>query len=336
MILENRIAAFIQLGNKLRNMPPEERQALAFAASSINSWFDEENVSCALNGITAFLDEQYLREWLYPYKLNHLEPKKVGVVMAGNIPMVGFHDFLSVLISGHYLLAKRSSDDEVLLTRLAQMLIRIEPAFAPYIQFVERLNDSDAIIATGSDNTSRYFEYYFASRPHIIRKNRTSIGILTGHEEKDDLHALGEDISRYYGLGCRNVSKVFVPEGYTFDKFFEANTDREKLLNHHKYQNNYDYNKSILLVNRVPHFDNGFMLVRESDQLVSPISVLFYETFTSLADLRQKLAAVKDKTQCIVAAHGWLEGSIPFGEAQCPMPWDYADGIDTLDFLQKL
>ncbi|WP_187263059.1 acyl-CoA reductase [Pontibacter beigongshangensis] len=336
MILENRIAAFIRLGDKLRNMPPEERKALANAASAQNPWFDEENVSCAFNGITRILDEQYLREWLYPYKLHHIQPKKVGVVMAGNIPLVGFHDFLSVLVSGHYLLAKRSSTDEVLITRLAQMLIEIEPAFAEYIRFEERLNEADAIIATGSDNTSRYFEYYFASRPHIIRKNRTSLGILTGHEEKDDLKALGQDIFRYYGLGCRNVSKVFVPEGYTFDKFFEANKDCHTLLDHHKYQNNYDYNKSILLVNRVEHFDNGFMLVTKSEQLVSPISVLFYETFTSHVDLRQKLAAVKEKTQCVVAAHGWLEGSIPFGEAQCPMPWDFADGVDTIQFLRKL
>lgn len=282
------------------------------------------------------LDPQYFREWLYPYHLKQVTPKKVGVVMAGNIPMVGFHDFMSVLISGHDLLAKLSSDDEVLMKKLTDMLIAIEPAFANKIEFVPMLKNADAIIATGSDNTARYFEYYFAKRPHIIRKNRSSIGILTGHEEKDDLQALGEDVFRYFGLGCRNVSKVFVPEGYTFDKFFEANAARENVLEHHKYHNNYDYNKSILLVNRVPHFDNGFLLVQESENLVSPISVLFYQTFTSLADLRHKLEAVKDKTQCVVSAHGWLEGSIPFGEAQCPMPWDYADGVDTLAFLQKL
>ncbi|WP_242920635.1 acyl-CoA reductase [Pontibacter liquoris] len=336
MTLENRIEAFIELGKQLQRLTPAERSEWAHSALSRNSWFDEANVSAALDGIITMLEEQYLREWLYPYHLKQVTPKKVGVVMAGNIPMVGFHDFLSVLLSGHYLLAKLSTDDAPLMKRLANLLVSIEPAFANQFEFVELLKEADALIATGSDNTARYFEYYFASRPHIIRKNRTSIAVLTGHEEPDDLKALGEDIVRYYGLGCRNVSKVFVPEGYTFDKFFEANAHRATLLDHHKYQNNYDYNKSILLVNREPHFDNGFMLVRPSQELVSPISVLFYETFSSLTDLRHKLAEVKSKTQVVVSAHGWLEGSIPLGEAQCPMVWDYADGVDTLAFLQKL
>lgn len=336
MTLENRIEAFVELGKQLQQLTPEERQNWAYAAASRNTWFTEENVSCALNGIITMLQEQYLREWLYPYHLKQVTPKKVGVVMAGNIPMVGFHDFLSVLISGHYLMGKLSSSDDMLMKRLANMLIGIEPAFASCIEFVDLLKEADAIIATGSDNTARYFEYYFANRPHIIRKNRSSIGILTGHEETDDLKALGEDIFRYYGLGCRNVSKVLVPEGYVFNRFFEANQHRENIQDHHKYQNNYDYNKSILLVNRVPHLDNGFMLVQQSERLVSPISVLFYDTFSSLTDLRQKLQEVKDKTQVLVSAHGWFEGSIPFGEAQSPMVWDYADGVDTMKFLQHL
>ncbi len=336
MTLENRIEAFIELGKQIKSLTPEDHAAWARMAASRNSWFDEQNVLAAIQGIATLLDEQYLREWLYPYHLKNVTPKKVGVVMAGNIPMVGFHDFMAVLLSGHSLMAKLSSDDELLIKRLADMLIAIEPAFAERIEFVPMLKTADAIIATGSDNTARYFEYYFANRPHIIRKNRTSIGILTGHEEENDLKALGNDIFQYYGLGCRNVSKVFVPEGYTFDKFFEANEYRSTLLDLHKYQNNYDYNKSILLVNRVPHFDNGFMLVQESENLLSPISVLFYQTFSSLADLRSKLEEVKDKTQCIVSTHGWFEGSILFGDAQCPMPWDYAEGVDTLAFLQKV
>ena len=186
MTLENRIEAFVELGKQLRNLTPEDRQAWAQVALSRNTWFTEENVSCALNGIVQMLEEQYLREWLYPYHLKQVTPKKVGVVMAGNIPMVGFHDFLAVLLSGHYLLAKLSTDDEPLMRRLANMLVSIEPAFANQFEFVNLLKEADAIIATGSDNTARYFEYYFAKRPHIIRKNRTSLGILTGHEEKDD------------------------------------------------------------------------------------------------------------------------------------------------------
>lgn len=336
MTLENRIEAFIELGKQLQKLTKEDRQAWAQGAMSRNTWFTEANVSVAIDGIIQMLDEQYLREWLYPYHLKQVTPQKVGVVMAGNIPMVGFHDFLSVLLSGHYLQAKLSTNDEPLIKRLSDMLVGIEPAFANQFEFVDLLKTADALIATGSDNTARYFEYYFSKRPHIIRKNRTSIGVLTGHEEQDDLQALGEDIFRYYGLGCRNVSKVFVPEGYKFDRFFEANEHRQDLFDHHKYRNNYDYNKSILLVNRVPHFDNGFMLVQESKGLVSPISVLFYETFHTLHDLRHKLAAVKEKTQCIVSAHSWLEGSIAFGEAQRPMVWEYADGVDTMDFLLKL
>ncbi len=336
MTLENRIDAFVKLGKQLEDMTPDERTALASVAFAKNPWFDEASVFYALEGVMTLLNEQYLHEWLYPYHLKQVTPKKVGVVMAGNIPLVGFHDFLSVLISGHHLLAKLSASDDVLLRKLAAMLVAIEPAFSDHFEFVDMLKDADAIIATGSDNTARYFEYYFAKRPNIIRKNRTSVAILTGHEETEDLKALGDDIFRYYGLGCRNVSKLFVPEGYTFDKFYEANEDRKAILDHHKYNNNYDYNKSILLVNREPHFDNGFLLLRPSQQLVSPISVLFYETFTSITHLREKLSEEKEKIQCIVSAHGWFEGSTPYGNAQCPMLWDYADGVDTVDFLQKL
>lgn len=336
MTLENRIDAFVKLGKELQNLALEDRKAMALIARAKNSWFNEDNVFCALNGVIAMLHEQYLREWLYPYQIKQVTPKKVGVVMPGNIPMAGFHDFLSVLISGHYLLAKLNTDDDVLMKRLANMLVAIEPAYANRFEFVDMLKEADALIATGSDNSARYFEYYFAKRPHIIRKNRNSIGILTGHEEKDDLAALGDDIFQYYGLSCRNVAKVFVPEGYTFDRFYEANQHREGILDHHKYQNNYDYNKSILLVNREEHLDNGFLLIKPSEQMISPISVLFYETFSSLNDLRGKLAAIQDKTQCIVSAHGWYENSIPFGEAHLPMVWDYADDKDTLKFLQGI
>ncbi|MEJ8803926.1 acyl-CoA reductase [Pontibacter sp. H249] len=336
MTLENRIEAFVELGKQLQKLTPEDLQVWARMAASRNTWFDEQNVTAAVKSISTLLNEQYLREWLYPYHLKHVTPKKVGVVMGGNIPMMGFPDFLAVLLSGHYLLAKLNPYDEVLMKRLADMLIAIAPGFTNQIQFAGMLKEADALIATGSDNSIPYLQQYFAKRPHLIRKERRSVGILTGHEEKDDLKALGNDVLQYYGLSSRNVSKVFVPKGYTFDKFFEANANRSNILDLHKYQNNYDYNKSLLLVNRVPHLDSGFMLVQESENFISPISVLFYETFTSLADLRHKLAATKDKTECIVSAHGWLEGSIPFGETLNPMPWDYADGVDTIAFLQKI
>ncbi|KAA9340591.1 acyl-CoA reductase [Adhaeribacter soli] len=337
MTLDNRIEAFARLGQRLKNLSPDELQNLASRARNANSWFDLPNVTAAFQGIANLLEEQYLREWLYTYDFPELEsPKKVGIVMAGNIPLVGFHDLLSVLISGHHALVKTSSDDPHLIKFVVDELLKIEPRFADYITFVDLLKESEAIIATGSDNTSRYFEYYFASRPHIIRKNRSSAAILTGYEKPEELHALGNDIFQYFGLGCRNISKLFVPEGYRFDPFFEALEPYKAILDHHRYQNNYDYNKSILLVNGVPHLDNGFLLLTESKQPVSPISVLHYETYNGLPDLAEKMKASEEKTQCVVSSTGWYPKSFSFGQAQCPMVWDYADGVDTLAFLAKL
>lgn len=333
MTLTERLEAFAALGNTLKAYRPEQIRELAWQAGNANPWFDEANVANAFNGIIHLLDKQNLEDWIFGYALDQVQPKKVGVVMAGNIPMVGFHDMLCVLLAGHDLYAKLSSDDKVLMQQLAQELIGLEPRFGNKIHFVEMLKDVDAVIATGSDNTSRYFEYYFAKKPHIIRRNRTSLGILTGAETAVDLKALGTDIMQYYGLGCRNVSKVFVPEGYTFNAFFEAIEPLKSVSQHHKYHNNFDYNKSILLVNRTPHLDNGFLLVTESEQLVSPISVLYYQTYTDAQDLRQQLEAVSDKTQCLVSAQGWYQNSTVFGQAQCPAVWDYADGVDTLKFL---
>ncbi|KAA5540112.1 acyl-CoA reductase [Adhaeribacter rhizoryzae] len=336
MTLPERINAFVSLGEELKNLSPAQKQEIIFRAGNANSWFDANNVTNALNGIIYLLDKENLQDWLFVYDLENITPKKVGVIMAGNIPMVGFHDFLSVLLSGHYLHAKLSSEDNYLMKMLAERLVNIEPRFAERIYFVELLKEADAIIATGSDNTARYFEYYFSKKPHIIRKNRTSLGILTGEETTADFRALAEDIFSYYGLGCRNVSKVLVPESYSFTPFYDAIASFKYILDHNKYQNNYDYNKSILLVNRAEHFDNGFLLLTPSEQLVSPISVLFYQTYASADDLKNQLEAVKDKTQVIVSADGWYPNSIAFGQAQCPAVWDYADGVDTLTFLSKL
>ena len=336
MTLENRIAAFVQLGNRLKNLTPDELENLAARARSANPWFDLPNVTAAFQGIATLVEEQYLREWLFVYDFPETEPKKVGIVMAGNIPLVGFHDLLSVLISGHHAMIKTSSTDPHLVKFVIEELLKIEPRFEEAITFAEILKEADAIIATGSDNTARYFEYYFASRPHIIRKNRSSMAILTGFESKEELHRLGQDIFQYYGLGCRNISKFFVPEGYRFDSFYEAIEDYKTVLDHHRYQNNYDYNKSILLVNRVPHFDNGFLLLTENPQPVSPISVLHYETFNGLPDLYRKMAEAEAKTQCVVSSSGWYPKSFVFGQAQNPMVWDYADGVDTLAFLADL
>ena len=336
MTLQERIAAFVSLGEELKSLSPAQKQEIIVRAGNANSWFDEKNVTNALNGIIYLLDKENLQDWLFVYDLEKITPRKVGVIMAGNIPMVGFHDFLCVLIAGHHLYAKLSTDDTFLMKMVSERLIQIEPRFKEKIYFVELLKEADAIIATGSDNTARYFEYYFSKKPHIIRKNRTSLGILTGSETTEDFMALGQDIFTYYGLGCRNVSKLLVPENYSFTPFYDAIAPYKYILDHNKYQNNYDYNKSILLVNRSPHLDNGFLLLSQSDQLVSPISVLFYQTYANAGDLKTQLETVRDKTQTLVSAGGWYPNSMAFGQAQCPAVWEYADGVDTLAFLSKL
>lgn len=299
-----------------------------------NPWFTEEQVRKSISGILKFLSTVVLRQWTGRYQFPENSPKKTGVAMAGNIPLVGFHDFLSVLISGNHLVAKLSSQDAILLPWIAGRLIDLEPRFESVISFEERLNGVEAIIATGSDNTARYFEYYFRNIPHIIRKNRTSCAVILGEESEADLCALGDDVFSYFGLGCRNVSKLYVPEGYNFNPLPELWNKHREIIHHHKYCNNYDYQKSILLVNRTPFLDTGFILLTENHAMVSPIATLFYETYADQADLTRKLEEHKDKIQCVTSARGWLKNSVPFGMAQFPEVWDYADNIDTLRFLE--
>ena len=253
--------------------------------------------------------------------------------MAGNIPMVGFHDFLSVLISGHRLKAKLSTQDSVLLTDLAHRLMEIEPEMRDYIQFSDRLHEVAAVIATGSDNTARYFEYYFRDIPHLIRKNRASCAVILGEESQEELKALGTDIFSYFGLGCRNVSKLYVPAKYEFTKLFQAWDQSGKILHHSGYFNNYEYQKSILLVNRTDFFDNGFILLKEEEALVSPIAVLYFEYFTDQDALLDKIKKNEAKIQCTVSARHGFKGSEVFGQSQFPEVSDYPDKVDTLKFL---
>lgn len=334
--LEKRIAPFVSLGKLLKTNAIE---GITYRAQSQNHWFTPEFVAESLRSIaSAYLEEDNLRKWLQKYPASEeVMPQKIGVVMAGNIPAVGFHDMLCVLLSGHHLLAKLSADDRLLMLFLIQKLTELEPALAERITVAERLNDADAYIATGSDNTARYFEYYFSKKPHIIRRNRTSVGVLNGHETTEELDALGRDVLQYFGLGCRNVSKVYVPEGYLFDTFYETiEYKASTYINHHKYFNNYEYNRSVYLVNREPHFDNGFLMMRQSEALVSPISVLFYETYASTEELTAKLATQSEKIQCIVSQNGWFPNSLSLGQAQAPTLFDYADGVDTMAFLTSL
>jgi len=335
-LLPYRVSVFFKLGQRLLALPEAEKAELAYRAGGQNNWFTEDSVRKALAAWGKSLSEAALDRFTRDYQLNPETPKTVGLVMAGNIPMIGFHDLLSVLLSGHIAQIKLSSQDGVLMQFLIQQITDIEPAFQERIIISERMQGIDAVIATGSDNSARYFKHYFASHPHIIRQNRTSVGVIKGDESAEAIQALGDDLFRYYGLGCRNVSKLYVPAGYNFKALIDALLDFAPVLDHHKYRNNYDYNKSIYLVNKEPHLDSGFFLVRESEELVSPISVIFYETYQSEAELNLKLASQQDKIQAITSENGWYAGSIPFGTAQEPALWYYADGVDTLEFLDGL
>ncbi len=336
MELSKRIAAFVKLGNYLQNLPETQQQIWIQTASNQNSWFIAQSIELAWQGVIRYLQADTLTDWVSKYPLDTISSKKVGVIMAGNIPLVGFHDLLSVLISGHFLMAKLSSQDTFLMQQIIRILTEIEPQFAQRIQTPEMLQDAQAYIATGSDNSARYFEYYFAKYPYIIRKNRSSVAILTNEETEQDLCHLGHDMLDYFGLGCRNVSKIYVPESYDFQLLMKTIEENFNPNYHHKYRNNYEYNKSVYLVNREPHLDNEQILVREDTALVSPISVLYYERYNSDADLLEKLKRDAPKIQCIVSKHGDHERGVKFGEAQSPHLWDYADGVDTMAFLANL
>jgi len=327
------------VGTVLKNLDKNEQNELVQRARSENAWFTEESVLFAKEGLQRYLREEKLRQWAGHLSTQPSSVKKIGVVMAGNIPWVGFHDLLAILISGHHAMIKLSSQDSFLMRYVVNIIIELEPRLAPHITIVDKLNTADAIIATGGDNTSRYFEYYFAKYPHIIRKNRTGVAVLSGNETEDELSALGEDIFRYFGLGCRNVSKLFVPEGYSFEPLFRALESHQTVAYHHKYNNNYDYNKSIYLVNREPFLDTGFTLFRQSDQLVSPISVVYHELYQNQEELKQKLLDADEKIQCVVAqkpTYPNQKNYVPFGQAQQPELWDYADGVNTLEFVQSI
>jgi len=352
MTVEKRIEAFVKLGEFLSQFQPEgikRNDAVAMndmffdpfnlqvkRASEFNGWFTKENVLIAFSKWANILTSNNLNKWVSSYDLSNIHKKKVGVIMAGNIPLVGFHDFLVVLIAGHELIAKQSSSDSYFLPLIAKYLEYVAPEFKGQISFTEeRLTDFDAVIATGSNNTARYFDYYFGKYPSIIRRNRNSVAILTGEESQEDLKNLGEDIFRYFGLGCRSVSKIFVPRAYDFDQLFSAVYEYKDVLNYDKYINNYDYNKAVYLMSQFKLLENGFLMLKEDQSYASPIATLFFEYYDDRAALEQKLAEDKESIQCLVGKSEQLK-MIPFGETQNPQLWDYADDVDTLSFLEKL
>ncbi len=358
MTIKERKKSLKELGRFLRQFTPEginedksiKNNALFLDAmkhiikhgQEQNPWFTPENIRYALASWGESLTPEKIDKWLDKYEFkDHLSPKKLGVIMAGNIPMVGFHDFISTIMSGNKVKAKLSSNDKQLLPLLAKFLEYQNPEFKEQIEFVpDTLKDIDGVIATGSDNTSRYFEYYFGKYPHIIRKNRNSVAVLTGEETEEELEALADDIMRYYGLGCRNVSKIFVPKNYDFNKLFKAFLKYKDLIKYPKYDNNYNYNKAVYLMSTDQHeknslLDNGLVLLKEDVNYASPIGTLFYEYYDDLEDVKKILEKDKDKIQAIVSKAD-IPGAIPFGQTQQPELWDYADGVDTMKFLLDL
>lgn len=352
MDLQQRINAFVELGKFLKQFsvePFEKNSAVLHndlffdgfkhqlkLAHEHNAWFTKENLIYSIDGWSKSLTERNINQWIENYSFKEIKPNKVAIIMAGNIPLVGFHDFLSVLISGHDVVVKQSSNDKQLLPFLGKYLETVEPEFKGKITFTTgKLEKFDAVIATGSDNTARYFEYYFRYKPSIIRKNRNSLAVLSGNETEAELEGLSEDIFRYYGLGCRNVSKLLVPKDYDFEQFFKAMYKWHPIIHQNKYANNYDYNKAVYLMSEFAMLENGFLMIKEDSSYASPIATMFYEYYEDAAALKEKLAADSDKIQCVVSS-GLFDTEIPFGQTQNPQLWDYADNVDTLAFLLKI
>lgn len=307
-------------------------------ARLFNGWFSEENVKFALANWAELLELNKLQQWLenYQYKIPK-QPRTVAIIMAGNIPLVGFHDLLCVLIAGHRALVKPSSDDEKLIPFLMQVLVAIDKRWAKFMELAEgKLSDFDAVIATGSDNSARYFNYYFGKYPHIIRKNRSSVAVLNGQETKEELKAFGEDVFRYYGLGCRNVSKAYVQEDFDVNRLFEAFYDFQKVAENKKYANNYDYNRAIYLMEKKDFLDNGFFIIREHDDWHAPVAVLHLKRFREIEKAEKEIDRARDEIQCLVGNEALSFTEVPFGHSQKPALDDYADRVDTMEFLLRL
>jgi hypothetical protein len=353
MQLNDAIESFYSLGEEIRNFledsgfQQEEWNKTLQLAEQENPWFTRDNIIEALRDILLWLNRDTLNKWVSSYPELNMEnntPQTIGVVMAGNIPLVGFHDFLCVLLSGNILHAKLSNSDSRLLTFIANRLITIEPEWKNRIYFVEKLTiGADAVIATGSNNTARHFEYYFRNIPNIIRRNRNGIAILDGNETNVELYTLGKDIFSYFGLGCRNVSKLYVPEGYIFDNFFMNIESYKNVINHNKYHSNYVYNRTIFLMDGKTFTDNGFLAVINNTPLSSPIAVLNFEEYTSIEKLAEELKGVKEQIQCVAISNRNAGAQnfadlplVNFGDTQHPSLSDYADGVDVLKFLLKL
>ena len=341
---EKQISGLAQLGfyiNKFLEVKPEnynevdEKFAALLRKSEIeNSWFTQESQRFALKQWADLLTEENLNHWLSKYKPSH-DSKKVGLILAGNIPMVGFHDVISVILSQHIALIKLSSKDRTILPFLLNKWQEFSEAELQY-EFVEKLQDFDAVIATGSNNTARYLEYYFKDHLSIIRKNRTSIAVLKGDEAPEELQLLAEDIFRYYGLGCRNVTRLFIPQDFVIDGLFENFLNFKEIINHNKYANNYEYNRAIYLLNQERFWDNNFVMLKEDEALFSPLSVINFTRYKNIDEVKSFINENKENIQAIVAKPELGLDSIALGEAQNPDLETYADHVDTMQFLEVI
>ena len=337
--LKERIDLLAQLGEYLKDTENDAFQKVVLKAGSENPWFTKENVIKALSSLeTTFLHEKILRNWSDKYCLDdHLKVHKIGLILAGNIPLVGWHDIMSCFICNKISIIKYSDKDKVLIPFLIEKLISFNPKASDYFESVDRLTDYDAVIATGSNNSATVFEYYFHHVPNIIRRNRNAVAILDGTEAASDLELLSEDIFSYFGLGCRNVSKLYVPEQYDFTSLFKAFEKFTEIIQHNKYKNNYDYNFALFLLNQEPILQHDLIILRAANQIASRIGSLNYEYYKDVQSLKSDLSTHIDEIQCIIACNNFqFENQFNFGLSQYPCITDYADGVDTIQFLLGL
>ncbi|MGB1120537.1 MAG: acyl-CoA reductase [Saprospiraceae bacterium] len=337
MTLQQRIDTLVTLGERLQS-ETEIVNAAKQLAYIRNKWFTVENSQKAIDHIVhAFLQRELLENWAKAYNIDKQSPKKVGLVMAGNIPLVGFHDFMSVFLAGHEAKIKLSEKDTVLMELVFKLLKSIDSDCKNYIEIIDRLTDFEAVIATGSNSTVRYFEVYFGKVPNIIRRNGTSVAVLTGEETKEDLLALGVDIFEYFGLGSRNVSKLYLPKGYDFNSMMEVFHSFKELVLHNKYKNNYDYSYTLLTMNKIPTVFGTCILLSENESLQSRISQVHYGFYDDQEELKSTLEKHQSDIQYVVSKNPVVDFShVPFGQTQTPSLTDYVDGVDTMAFLTNL
>ena len=351
------ISTFARLGDFLTQFPADvrstpqelvelnEKHFVDFASiieteHIYNPWFTKAYILEAIRGISQMLREEVLFRWLDLYDHPDFPPAKqktIGLILAGNIPLVGFHDLMCVLAAGHKVLAKLSSKDDRLIKKLCELVLAIDPDLGGRIEFAdEKLSGMDAVIATGSDNSARYFEYYFRNIPHILRKNRNGVAVLTGQESDEELAGIGKDIFTYFGMGCRNVTKLYIPREYDLKILLRILDRYHSLIQHNKYANNVDYYRTMYLMNQVSLLDNEVLLLKEDSAIASPVGVVFYERYSEIRWVEDQIISRKEEIQCVVSVHRGLQGALPPGSSQEPMPWDYADGVDTMRFLNEL